>query len=216
MSASTTFDLPIQGMTCASCAGRVERALRKVAGAEHVSVNLATEHARVQAPADALPALVDAVSQAGYSVPAQSLELQIGGMTCASCAGRVERALNKVPGVQRVSVNLANERAHIELLGQVDSALLIDAVTQAGYTASLPQAGKADQADAERRLRNSYGPAYAVRGYATNAATLGGTVEGEGERDYGNPLQEATSVRHSWTAVRMRIIWRRLRGSAQR
>lgn len=153
MSASTTFDLPIQGMTCASCAGRVERALRKVAGAEHVSVNLATEHARVQAPADALPALVDAVSQAGYSVPAQSLELQIGGMTCASCAGRVERALNKVPGVQRVSVNLANERAHIELLGQVDSALLIDAVTQAGYTASLPQAGKADQADAERRLR---------------------------------------------------------------
>ena len=153
MSASTTFDLPIHGMTCATCAGRVERALRKVAGAEQVSVNLATEHARVQAPVDALPALVEAVTQAGYSVPAQSIELQIGGMTCASCAGRVERALNKVPGVQRVSVNLANERAHIELLGQVDSAQLIDAVTQAGYSASLPQAGKADQADAERRLR---------------------------------------------------------------
>ncbi|MCP6135248.1 heavy-metal-associated domain-containing protein, partial [Klebsiella pneumoniae] len=60
MPASTTFDLPISGMTCASCAGRVERALRKVSGAEQVSVNLASERARVQAPADSLPALLDA------------------------------------------------------------------------------------------------------------------------------------------------------------
>ncbi|NER61059.1 copper-translocating P-type ATPase [Pseudomonas sp. MAFF212428] len=83
-----------------------------------------------------------------------TLELQIGGMTCASCAGRVERALNKVPGVQRVSVNLANERAHVELLGQPDSTPLIAAVTQAGYSASLPQAGAADPADAARRLHS--------------------------------------------------------------
>lgn len=82
-----------------------------------------------------------------------TLELQIGGMTCASCAGRVERALNKVPGVQRVSVNLANERAHVELLGQPDSTPLIAAVTHAGYSASLPQAGPADPADAQRHLR---------------------------------------------------------------
>ncbi|WP_433886039.1 heavy metal translocating P-type ATPase [Pseudomonas vranovensis] len=153
MSASTTFDLPIAGMTCASCAGRVERALRKVVGAEQVSVNLATEQARIQAPADSLPALVEAVEQAGYSVPAQTLELQIGGMTCASCAGRVERALAKVAGVQQVTVNLANERAHLQLLGQVDSNVLIDAVSQAGYSASLPQSAKVNQADAERRLR---------------------------------------------------------------
>ncbi|MGG5291639.1 heavy metal translocating P-type ATPase [Pseudomonas shirazensis] len=66
MSASTVFDLPISGMTCASCAGRVERALRKVPGAAQVSVNLATETARVEAPAQALPALVEAVRQAGY------------------------------------------------------------------------------------------------------------------------------------------------------
>lgn len=153
MSASTTFDLPIAGMTCASCAGRVERALRKVVGAEQVSVNLATEQARVQAPADSLPALVEAVEQAGYSVPSQTLELQIGGMTCASCAGRVERALAKVPGVQQVTVNLANERAHLQLFGQIDSSVLIDAVSQAGYTASLPQSAKVNQAEAEQRLR---------------------------------------------------------------
>ncbi|MEG0860041.1 MAG: heavy metal translocating P-type ATPase [Pseudomonas sp.] len=153
MSASTTFDLPIVGMTCASCAGRVERALRKVSGAEQVSVNLATEQARIQAPADSLPALVEAVEQAGYHVPSQSLELQIGGMTCASCAGRVERALAKVPGVQQVSVNLANERAHIQTFGLIDNALLINAVTHAGYEASLPQSTQDNQADAERRLR---------------------------------------------------------------
>ncbi|MBK5304756.1 MULTISPECIES: heavy metal translocating P-type ATPase [Gammaproteobacteria] len=137
MSESTTFDLPIAGMTCASCAGRVERALSKVLGATAVSVNLATEQARVQAPSDSLPALMDAVLQAGYSVPQQTLELSIDGMTCASCVGRVERALAKVPGVKSVSVNLANERAHLELLGQVDPQTLIGAVTKAGYSASV-------------------------------------------------------------------------------
>ncbi|KAA0967767.1 heavy metal translocating P-type ATPase [Pseudomonas sp. ANT_H12B] len=137
MSESTTFDLPIAGMTCASCAGRVERALSKVIGASAVSVNLATEQARVQAPSDSLTALMDAVHQAGYSVPQQSLELSIDGMTCASCVGRVERALAKVPGVKSVSVNLANERAHLELLGQIDPQTLIGAVTKAGYSASV-------------------------------------------------------------------------------
>lgn len=137
MSESTTFDLPIAGMTCASCAGRVERALSKVIGASAVSVNLATEQARVQAPSDSLPALMAAVEQAGYSVPRHSLELSIDGMTCASCVGRVERALAKVPGVKSVSVNLANERAHLELLGHVDPQTLIAAVTKAGYSASV-------------------------------------------------------------------------------
>ncbi|MGK4306698.1 heavy metal translocating P-type ATPase [Pseudomonas mosselii] len=154
MPASTTFDLPIGGMTCASCAGRVERALRKVTGTEHVSVNLATEQARVQAPADSLPALVDAVRDAGYSVPTRTLELQIGGMTCASCAGRVERALGKLPGVEQVSVNLANESAHLEVLEGVDDGALIAAVEKAGYSATLPLASHDDQAQARRRLRN--------------------------------------------------------------
>ncbi|WP_339448837.1 heavy metal translocating P-type ATPase [Pseudomonas sp. EA_5y_Pfl2_R50] len=140
MSDSITFDLPISGMTCASCAGRVERALSKVSGASAVSVNLATEQARVQAPGDSLHALVQAVESAGYSVPQQSIELSIEGMTCASCVGRVERALNKVTGVKSVSVNLANERAHLELLGQVEPQTLLDAVSKAGYSASVWQA----------------------------------------------------------------------------
>ncbi|MNO72876.1 Copper-exporting P-type ATPase A [compost metagenome] len=154
MPASTTFDLPISGMTCASCAGRVERALRKVNGAEQVSVNLATEQARVQAPSNSLPALVNAVRDAGYGVPTRTVELQIGGMTCASCVGRVERALGKLPGVEQVSVNLANERAHLEVLAAIDDPMLINAVEQAGYRASLRKTGKDDQHDARRRLRN--------------------------------------------------------------
>ncbi len=148
----TQFDLPIDGMTCASCAGRVEKALTKVPGVRSVSVNLATEQARIEAPVDSLPALVDAVKQAGYSVPAHSLELDISGMTCASCAGRVEKALARVPGVKSASVNLASERAHVELLGQVDTALLINAVSQAGYGASVHHTAKASEDDQQKRL----------------------------------------------------------------
>ncbi|WP_095061441.1 heavy metal translocating P-type ATPase [Pseudomonas sp. Irchel s3f7] len=152
MSESTTFDMPIIGMTCASCAGRVERALSNVIGASAVSVNLATEQARVQAPSGSLPALMDAVEKAGYSVPQHSLELSIDGMTCASCVGRVERALNKVPGVKSVSVNLANERAHLELLGQIDPQILIAAVTKAGYTASVREADHPPADNQQQRL----------------------------------------------------------------
>jgi Cu+-exporting ATPase len=153
MTNPSAFDLPITGMTCASCAGRVERALAKVPGVQAASVNLATEQARVQAPGDSLPALVAAVEAAGYQVPAQRLELAIGGMTCASCAGRVERALRKVPGVAEVTVNLASERAHLNLLGQPDSASLIQAVEAAGYSASLIDEDQPPADDAAARLQ---------------------------------------------------------------
>ncbi|GAA0281113.1 heavy metal translocating P-type ATPase [Pseudomonas rhodesiae] len=81
-----------------------------------------------------------------------TFDLPIGGMTCASCAGRVERALGKVPGVQSVSVNLANERAHVEVLGQMDPSVLIAAVDKAGYSASLPQTETRTAADQAQRL----------------------------------------------------------------
>ncbi|TDR49621.1 Cu+-exporting ATPase [Pseudomonas brenneri] len=83
-----------------------------------------------------------------------TFDLPISGMTCASCVGRVERALNKVPGVQSVSVNLANERAHVEVAGQMDPAVLIAAVEKAGYTATLPQSETATQAGQEQRLKH--------------------------------------------------------------
>ncbi|TFY85681.1 Cu(2+)-exporting ATPase [Pseudomonas kairouanensis] len=81
-----------------------------------------------------------------------TFDLPISGMTCASCAGRVERALGKVPGVHSVSVNLANERAHVEVLGQIDPSVLIAAVDKAGYTATLPQSETATDASQAQRL----------------------------------------------------------------
>ncbi len=152
MSTFQAFDLPIQGMTCAGCAGRVERALQKVPGVEQASVNLATELARVEAPAEALPLLVEAVQGAGYKVASQRLELAIGGMTCASCAGRIERALAQVPGVQNVSVNLATERAVLQVLGGVKTEALVAAVQHAGYSAS-PISAAQPQQDPQVRLQ---------------------------------------------------------------
>ena len=137
MSTMQTFDIPIQGMTCAGCAGRVERALAKVPEVQQSSVNLASEQARVTAPRERLDELLAAVEQAGYKVPAQRLELAIDGMTCASCAGRIERALNKLSAVRHVSVNLASERASVELLAGTSSQALLDAIAQAGYSARL-------------------------------------------------------------------------------
>lgn len=80
-----------------------------------------------------------------------TFDLPITGMTCASCAGRVERALRKVPGVQVATVNLANERAHVEVSGQIDPAVLVAAVDKAGYGASLVQDSAVQQADQRQR-----------------------------------------------------------------
>ncbi|KWT73615.1 heavy metal translocating P-type ATPase [Comamonas testosteroni] len=141
---SGAFELSVEGMTCASCVGRVERALKKVPGVQEAVVNLATEKASltVADPAQAaavLPQAVAAIEKAGYAVPAQSVDLQVGGMTCASCVGRVERALKKVPGVQDAVVNLATERASVQLQGGVDVSSLIAAIEKAGYEAQAVQ-----------------------------------------------------------------------------
>ncbi|WP_050871777.1 heavy metal translocating P-type ATPase [Comamonas testosteroni] len=137
---SGAFELSVEGMTCASCVGRVERALKKVPGVQEAVVNLATEKASltVTDPAQAaaiLPQAVAAIEKAGYAVPAQSVDLQVNGMTCASCVGRVERALKKVPGVQEAVVNLATERASVQLQGGVTVGALIAAIEKAGYEA---------------------------------------------------------------------------------
>ncbi|WP_154233886.1 heavy metal translocating P-type ATPase, partial [Burkholderia pseudomallei] len=157
--ATQSFEFDIAGMTCASCVGRVEKALAQVPGVARATVNLATEKAAVDADADAhvdTARLIDAVKRAGYraspvSDPASALapspeiaaartaiELDIAGMTCASCVGRVEKALAQVPGVARATVNLATEKATVDADADahVDTARLIDAVKRAGYRAS--------------------------------------------------------------------------------
>jgi Cu+-exporting ATPase len=131
--------LPIAGMTCATCASRVEKALAAVPGVE-ATVNLANEQADVRFdPTRANSSrLVDAVLGAGYDVRHEKRELAIGGMTCATCSVRVEKALSSVPGVLKATVNLANEHAMVAgVAGLMRAADLVAAVERAGYTADV-------------------------------------------------------------------------------
>jgi Cu+-exporting ATPase len=151
----TRLSLPVDGMTCASCVGRVERALKAVPGVQTAAVNLATERADITFTGLADPqAAVRAIERAGYSVREETTELAIEDMTCASCVGRVEKALAKVPGVLEATVNLATERARVRhLAGVVSTADLEAAVEQAGYKSrrlSNETATAGDQ-EAERR-----------------------------------------------------------------
>ena len=134
------FSFPVEGMTCASCVGRVEKALQAVPGVLDVSVNLATETASIQASTSTtLDMLRTAVDKAGYSVGEQTLQLSIEGMTCASCVGRVEKALARVPGVVSAVVNLATETATVQTTSQPGDSRTLDALLQAvdkaGYVA---------------------------------------------------------------------------------
>lgn len=134
----------VNGMTCATCALTVEKAVGKVAGVSKATVNLATEKVTVEYDEQeaGLKDLQMAVEKAGYELenPYQSQTLAIEGMTCATCALTVEKALNKLDGIQNASVNLATEKATI----QYDPAHLSlsdieTAVENAGYKAVLPK-----------------------------------------------------------------------------
>lgn len=128
----------VEGMTCASCAARVEKALAAVPGVTGASINLATDTARVASSQNVpLAILQAAVDKAGYAVASTDIDLSVADMTCASCVGRVEKALLKVPGVMKASVNLATESARVTVSG-VEASTLVAAVIAAGYQASVP------------------------------------------------------------------------------
>ncbi len=161
--ATKQITLPVTGMTCASCVRRIEKALAKVDGVQDASVNLATERAKVTFDSDAatIEQLKAAVEKAGYGLrelpadPAPTavapieapavadtttapapghLLLPVEGMTCASCVGRIEKALNKVPGVREANVNLATEQARVVFdPAAVGREQLTAAVEKAGY-----------------------------------------------------------------------------------
>ncbi len=154
MGAQTQLDFNVRGMTCASCVSHVEKALKATPGVEAANVNLATERVDVTLAPDADPAaLAKAVADAGYDPVVETIELGVGGMTCASCVAHVEKALKAVPGVIEASVNLATERASVRALsgpGLVDR--LRRAITEAGYEPRKIEndAGGADRERARR------------------------------------------------------------------
>lgn len=129
---TATIQLAIKGMSCASCANRIEKALLSVSGVSHASVNLATETATLNGEPQ-LTEVTRAVEAAGYQIDSKQQQFTVKGMTCASCAGRVENSLKKVPGVLSASVNLATEQVSVVLLSSVDTDRLQQAVSKAGY-----------------------------------------------------------------------------------
>ncbi|MBN9218532.1 MAG: copper-translocating P-type ATPase [Mesorhizobium sp.] len=142
----SAIQIGIEGMTCASCVRRVEKAIAAAPGVVGTSVNLVTERAEVTfAGKPNIAPVIAAVSAAGYETRADSIELALEGMTCASCVARIEKALKAVPGVTDASVNLATERATVRIVaGTIEPAALERAVAAVGYEARqiLPGADK--------------------------------------------------------------------------
>jgi Cu+-exporting ATPase len=131
------LSLPISGMTCAACSTRLEKQLNKLPGVT-AAVNLANETASIRfLSAETTAAkILDTIRRTGFDVPAQHLMLKISGMTCASCAARIESAVNRLPGTQLV-VNLASETARLTLQAGAELAPALAAVRKAGYGAEV-------------------------------------------------------------------------------
>ena len=170
---ATRLELPITGMTCASCVARNERALRKVDGVADAAINLATERATITFDPERVSVsdLVQVVEGAGYGVVTAQETLPILGMTCASCVSRVERALRRPAGVVTASVNLATEKATVTYVpGQASHEDLVNAVKAAGYEVIEPQADAgADNATAAAGGEAAVDAAEAARAAAYRA-----------------------------------------------
>ena len=148
----------VEGMTCANCSARVERAMKRVPGATGVNVNLATERARVVVDDDGpgIGALFEEIEAAGYRPVAARLEIGVGGMTCANCSSRVQRRLRSMPGILEADVNLATERAAVSFLpGAVDAGDISESIRAAGYEPRPLAAPDAATGDRERAARES-------------------------------------------------------------
>lgn len=135
---SSEVELTISGMTCGSCVGRVEKALRAVPGIRDPRVNLATGRAYLTLDTpDALPQATAALGKLGYPAAPRETRLDVSGMSCASCVGRVEKALTAVPGVTSAVVNLATQTATITHDAGILPQSLADLVTAKGYKSTL-------------------------------------------------------------------------------
>lgn len=134
--------ISIAKMNCGACAARVDKALNAVPGLADVNVNLAAETARFEADgAERLVEVSNTLEEAGYPARKSTVRLSVEKLNCASCAGRVDRALAAVPGVLNANVNLAADTATVVFLeGVTDARALAAASTQAGYPAKVASA----------------------------------------------------------------------------
>ncbi|MDG6095219.1 heavy metal translocating P-type ATPase [Acetobacter sp. AN02] len=148
---SQILDLPVGDMSCASCAVRLEKRLSRLPGT-YASVSFASGHARVELTGGQTTpdTVVDAIRKAGFTVPDQTADYDIGGMSCVACAARIEKLLNRTEGVH-AEVNFATERAHVTWTpGLVSQDDIISRITGAGFTA-LPADTSLSSSDRKRR-----------------------------------------------------------------
>ncbi len=144
MNAAESLIVPIEGMSCASCVGRVEKAIDSVPGVDKVAVNIANETAVISHDGSMdVQALVTILADSGYPANLEDVTLNVNGMSCASCVGRLEQALRAGSGVIEASVNLASETAQIRYLAGATNIVDITALTVA---AGYPSAETSDSA----------------------------------------------------------------------
>ncbi len=151
----TSTNLAVEGMTCGACAVRLEKALGQAPGINHATVNFAVERADIRFDPDQLDivGVADVIRNAGFDVAKETFSFPVEGMTCSACAGRIEKALNAVPGVTEANINLALERADVAgISGVVQLDMLADAVDRAGYKAIIISATE-EQARVEEAHR---------------------------------------------------------------
>lgn len=147
------YVLPVSGMSCAGCVGRVEKALAQVPGSTNVQVNLVTQQASLTIPTAQLKTVMATLQGAGYPVPSNTLEFQVNAMHCGSCVGQIEQGLSSIPGVRQVVANLATSRVHVTVAQGLDlQDALLQKVQHIGYPMlPLTSASNAQtQAEAQR------------------------------------------------------------------
>ncbi|WP_423323833.1 heavy metal translocating P-type ATPase [Deferribacter abyssi] len=152
--------LPVSGMTCAACASRIEKKLNKKEGVVFANVNLSMERAKVKFDPQKLNIadVIKVIEDTGYSVPLSEVELDIIGMTCATCANRIEKKLKKTEGVVDVVINLATEKGKVSFISTIiDESEIIDVIRKVGYDAeirkdSLESFSKEDEIASKRKM----------------------------------------------------------------
>ncbi|WP_338787218.1 heavy metal translocating P-type ATPase [Metabacillus sp. FJAT-53654] len=142
--------MQIQGMTCAACATRIEKGLRKIEGVEDANVNFALEKTNIKYDPEKtdIVKFKEKVQSLGYNVVSEKTEFDITGMTCAACANKIEKRLNKLDGVDQATVNFALETVLVEFNPeQVSTSDMKEAIKKLGYSLEQKQEKVGEQVD---------------------------------------------------------------------
>lgn len=147
----TQLQLDITGMTCAACSSRVEKVLNRLEGVE-AQVNLTTEKATISYDEQVIEPneIIHTIEKLGYGVAEEKAEYDVFGMTCAACSARIEKVLNRQPGIKQATVNLTNETATIEYTPSlINDQKIRDVIQNLGYEAKerMDQAEKQSHKD---------------------------------------------------------------------